>query len=93
MSAARNLPLSMVTLVFGAGSLLLAFARHLVSLAVVLAVLAILFHLWGRWKAKKNSYSVASLKRSRLGFLIGIGGMICAVTMWVLWATNVLLEH
>ena len=93
MNPERNLPLSMVTLVFGVGSLFLAFARHLVSLAVVLSVLAIIFHLWGRKRTKKGSYSAASRKRSRIGFLAGVSGLVCAITMWVLWATNVLLEH
>jgi hypothetical protein len=88
----RDLPLSMVTFLFGMASIPLSVLRHLVSLAVVLAALALAFHWWGRRKAGKEGYSPASLKRSRLG---GKGAMIggtLALVMWALWRTNVLLH-
>ena len=92
MTQERNLPLSMVTLIFGTLSVPLAFARHLVSLALVLAVLAIVFALFGRWRARKHSYAAGSLKRSRIGFLSGIIGAACSLVMWWLWASNILLK-
>ncbi len=88
-----RLPLSTVTFAFGLLSIPLAFGVQLVSLAVVLAALAILFHLWGRWKARGKNYSGASMRRSRVGWWCGLAGLVAAITMWVLWATNVLLEH
>ncbi|MBP6311227.1 MAG: hypothetical protein WAR83_14755 [Flavobacteriales bacterium] len=89
---AKDLPLSMVTLVFGALSVPLAFARHLVSLAFVIGVLAILFALWGKQKHFKHFllYTPASLRRSRLGYRLAIAGTLCSVIMWILWARNVL---
>ena len=92
-TALRDLPLSVMTLIFGVLSVPLAFARHLVSLATVMAMLAIAFHLWGRWKARKKAYVPASLKRSRIGWWAGLAGFACSIVMWVLWATNVPLEH
>lgn len=47
MSGQRDLPLSMVTLVFGVLSIPLAFARHLCVPATIMGLLAIGFHLWG----------------------------------------------
>lgn len=89
----RDLPLSMVTFFFGSLSIPLAFTRHLVSLASIMAVLAIAFHLWGRRKMQKKVYTAPSLKRSRIGWWAGLAGLICAIVMWILWSTNVLLEH
>jgi hypothetical protein len=93
MNDTRDLPLSMVTLIFGVLSIPLAFAVHLVSLAVVMAALAILFNLWGRWRSRRVAFSAASLKRSRRGFLSALVGLLCAMVMWWLWASNALLEH
>ena len=86
----RDLPLSMVTLVFGALSIPLAFARQLCVPALIMAVLAIGFHLWGRRNQKAGAYSAGSLKRSSLGFKLAVVGSGCAITMWILWATNAL---
>ncbi len=87
------LPLSVVTLIFGVLSVPLAFLRHLVSLAVVLAVLAIAFGLLGRWLQRKHigRYSATSIRNGVIGFRAGLAGLACAVVMWVLWATNALL--
>ncbi len=84
----RDLPLSMVTLVFGALSIPLAFARQLCVPALIMGLLAIGFHVWGRRKQKAGSYSSGSLKRSSLGFKLALVGSVCSLTMWVLWATN-----
>lgn len=92
MSAERHLPLSMITLVFGVLSILLAFAVHLVSLATVLALLAVTFGAWGRTRAKGRSYSQMSLVRSRWGLRAGLIGLACSVAMWCLWAGNILLD-
>lgn len=89
----RKLPLSQVTLVFGALSIPFAFLRHLCSLAVVLGVLALVFNAWARWMLKRgHGYSPRSLRRSFLGFKLALAGTGCALVMWVLWATNVLLR-
>ena len=89
---ARDLPLSMVTLLFGALSVPLALLRHLVSLAMVLALLALVFRWWGRYSARLNTYSPASLRRSQHGGRAGAVGAMLALVMWVLWRTNVLLH-
>ena len=89
----RKLPLSLVTLVFGAFSIPLAFARHLCVPATIMALLAITFNLWGRWMLKRGrGYSAKSLRRSTLGFKLAVVGAVCGITMWALWATNVLLH-
>ena len=89
----RKLPLSMVTFVFGALSIPLAFARHLCVPATIMALLAITLNLWGRWMLKRGrGYSAKSLGHSTLGFKLALAGGACGITMWVLWATNVLLR-
>lgn len=80
----RDLPLSMVTLVFGVLSVPLAPARQLCAPAAIMGVLAVAFHLWGRARQKRRAFSPASIKRSRLGFITGIAGAISAVFFWVL---------
>lgn len=88
----RNLPLSMVSLVFGALSIPLAFAVHLVSLALVLGVLAMAFGAWGRKHSGKGAaFTLKSTKRAQRGLLLGAIGTGCALLMWVLWTTNTLL--
>jgi len=89
----RRLPLSIVTLVFGAVSIPLAFARHLCVPATIMALLAITFNLWGRWMLKRGrGYSSKSLRRSILGFKFALAGAACGITIWVRCATNVLLS-
>jgi len=90
----QNLPLSLVSLIFGAMSIPLAFARHLVSLALVLAVLAVAFGYWGQQRNSKHvlKYTAPSVKRARLALKLGLAGTLCAAVMWVLWASNVLLN-
>ncbi|MBP6573451.1 MAG: hypothetical protein KA230_03290 [Flavobacteriales bacterium] len=92
MSAQKALPFSIVTLVFGALSIPLAFARHLVSLSLVLALLSISLVVVGRLLARKRSYSETSLKRSKIGLRCAVVGAICSVTMWWLWASNIMLD-
>ncbi|MCC7502883.1 MAG: hypothetical protein IT229_10160 [Flavobacteriales bacterium] len=89
----KRLPLSTVTLVFGVLSVLLAFARHLCSLAFVLGMLALGFALWGRSRQGHplRRYTESSLKNSILGFRAALVGTLCAVIMWVLYATNTIL--
>ncbi len=87
-----NLPLSTVAMVFGALSIPLAFAVHLVSLALVLGVLAVVIGLWGRMQVKRSSkYTTSSVQRGQRGLRLGTIGIGCALIMWVLWATNTLL--
>ena len=87
----RRLPLSQVTLVFGALSIPLAFARQLCVPATIVGMMAMAFYFWGRNK-KKESFSAKSVQWSKLGFRLALIGTACAITMWVLWATNVLLQ-
>lgn len=90
--AERNLPFSMVALLFGALSIPLAFARHLVSLAVVLGVLAIVLSTWGKRMNARHllRYTAVSAKRAVWGFRLGVVGTLCALVMWALWASNTL---
>lgn len=90
---ARPLPLSMVTLIFGALSVPLSFARHLVSLALVLAVLSIAFGWWGRHRIKGLGlqYTSDSVRRNNWGSRAGLIGLATSIAMWILWRTNVLL--
>ncbi len=88
----RRLPLSQVTLAFGVLSIPLAFARQLCVPATIMGLLAIGFHFWGRAKQKKGGYSATSIRWSKLGFRLALAGTTCALAMWVLWATNVLLN-
>jgi uncharacterized membrane protein len=88
----HRLPLSQVTLVFGMLSIPLAFVGHLCVPATIMGVLAIAFHFWGRRKRAKNSYSEQSIKWSALGYKLALVGTLAGITMWVLWATNVLLS-
>lgn len=91
MTELRSLPLSMVTLVFGVLSIPLAFARQLCAPALIMGVLAIAFHFGGRAMRRKKEYSPESIKRSTLGSKLALVGSVCALTMWVLWATGALL--
>ncbi len=93
-AAGRRLPLSTVTLVFGVLSIPLAFLRHLCSLAVVLAGLALLFSLAGHYLKKRHGakYSRSSIRNSRAGLYTGAVGMLAGIVMWLLWAGNVLLR-
>ena len=86
-----RLPLSTVTFVFGALSIPLAFARQLCVPGLIMGLLAIGFHFFGRLKQRKRGYGPRSLKRSRLGFLLALAGTAGAVVMWGLWAGGVLL--
>lgn len=88
-----DLPLSMVTLIFGGLSIPLAFVAHLVSLAFVLGVLALVFGVWGTRKQSRHllRYTPKSIGRGRLGTKLGGIGTVCAMVLWILWANNVLL--
>lgn len=91
MSTLRKLPLSRVTLVFGVLGIPLAFARQLCVPALIMGLLAIAFHLAGRRMQRNASFTAASIRHSRLGFLAALAGSGCALLMWVLWATGILL--
>ncbi len=88
----RNLPLSLVTLVFGVLSVPLSFARHLVSLALVLAVLAILFGVLGRMLVHRRPgiYTSSSIQHSRWGTWLAVLGLALSIVLWILWARDVL---
>ena len=86
----RNLPLSTVTLVFGMVSVPLAFARHLVSLALVLGVLALLFGTVGLLlhARRPGTYRQGAVKRARWGSGLAVVGTMAALVMWNLWSRN-----
>ena len=88
----RNLPLSTVTFVFGVLSLPLAFARHLVSLSLVLGVLALLFGALGLLlhARRPGTYTAVAVKRAKWGSSIAILGTAAALVMWNLWSRNLL---
>jgi len=86
-------PFATDTLVLGVLSVPLAFVRHLVSLAAVMAVVAIALYGWGRWRARGRTIAPASSKHARTGFLAALAGLVCSIVMWVLWASNWLLQH
>lgn len=92
MTALRNLPLSTVTLVFGALGIPLAFLRQLCVPALIMALLAIAFHFLGRRLiAKGGAYGPGSIRRSVWGARLAAVAGASAVLMWVLWGTGVLL--
>lgn len=92
MTTEPRLPLAQVTFVFGVLSIPFAFLRHLCSLAVVLGVLAIAFHYWGRRRERlRSGHSTASLRTSARGVRLAWTGTACALLMWVLWASGILL--
>jgi hypothetical protein len=90
----RSLPLSTVALVFGALSLPLAFARHLCSLAVVLAFYGLVFGLWGQRRAARHllRYTAKSVRRAQWGLRLSAVGLLAALLMWALWASGALLS-
>lgn len=93
MRDAGRLPLSQVTLVFGALSIPLAFARQLCVPAAIMAMLAIVFYAWGSRMLKQGKgYTPQSLRHSSLGFKLALAGGLLAITMWMLWSTNILLH-
>jgi hypothetical protein len=91
-SLPRKLPLSTVALIFGAASIPLAFLRHLCSLAVVLALLALLFTLYGRWAVKRTParYSHGSIQRMHRGAQLALAGFLAGSVMWMLYAWRIL---
>lgn len=86
----RDLPLSMVTLVFGALSIPLAFARQLCVPALIMAILAIGFHHWGRRRRAPMGFTPASIRRSTWGYRAALPGAASALGMWLLWASGLL---
>ncbi len=87
----QRLPLSWVTLVFGALSMPFAMARQLCVPALIMGLLAVAFHLLGRRWQRTGTFTGGSIKRSRLGFRLACAGSAAALVMWVLWATGALL--
>ncbi|MBL7963459.1 MAG: hypothetical protein JNM31_06405 [Flavobacteriales bacterium] len=93
MSTERDLPLSTVTLVFGVLSIPLAFLAQLCVPALIMALLALAFHAWGRKRsARKGGYTAVSLTRSQKGYRLALVGACLSTLMWILWASNVLLS-
>jgi len=88
----RSLPASVPALVFGGLSIPLAFMGHLVSLAMVLALLAVVLALVGRWSSGRwpSRYSRSSLARCTWAMRLGILGTLLCIGMWALWSTGVL---
>jgi hypothetical protein len=88
----RAAPGSATSLVFAIAACPLAFMGHLVSLAVVLATLAILLAAWARWKSgrAKHLYSALSIRRATWGFRIGVFSLALSIGIWALWANGVL---
>lgn len=85
-------PLSLVALIFAGLSVPLAFARHLVSLALVLGILALICagigHLLQR--RRPDRYGTVGSQRLKWAFRLGGLGSTCAVLIWILWRQGVL---
>jgi len=87
----RAVPFSWECLVFGMLSVPLAFARHLVSLAVILAVLGVVLGLYGRWRSSRSGvWSEASRRRVKVGIRVAASGLLISCVIWLLWAKGVL---
>lgn len=86
------MPLSTVTLAFGVLSIPLAFMRQLCVPALIMGVLALLFHVLGRAWARHGNYFPASIRRSLIGARLALAGSIGALVMWVLWASSTLFR-
>ena len=86
MSAGRR-PFRITSLVMGLLSLPLAFARHLVSLALVLAVLSLLLNGTGAL-LRRGSGS----RTTRLAGWSAVLGLVSSLVMWGLWASGMLLR-
>lgn len=85
-------PLSLVALIFAGLSVPLAFARHLVSLALVLAVLALICAGIGHFLQRRRPDRYGNVRSQRLKWAIRLGGLgsTCAVLIWILWRKGVL---
>jgi hypothetical protein len=90
----QQLPMSTVALVLGALSIPLAFAGQLCSLALVLGLYGLGLGAWGQRQARRHllRYTPGSVRRGKLGVRLAAVGTLCAVAMWALWASNVLLN-
>lgn len=88
----RSVPGSATSFIFAVAACPLAFMGHLVSLAVVLATLAIALGAWVRWKSGRSPgrYSTRSIRSGVWGLRIGLVSLPLAIIMWALWATSVL---
>ncbi len=88
----RNLPFSMAALVIGGLSIPMAFARHLVSLALVMALVALLLATAGRRKARRSPqlFTAASVHRASQARRLALIGTAASALMWALWAGQVL---
>jgi hypothetical protein len=94
MNPGQNPPLRITALVFAVLSVPLAFAYHLVSLALVLAMLAITFAALGLLMAKgrPGRYAASGIRQATWALWVGIVGALCSLVMWGLWASNTLLR-
>lgn len=90
-TAERAVPFSWECLIFGVLSIPLAFARHLVSLAVVLAFLGLVLGLYGRWRSTRSGeWSQVSRRRVAYGIPLAGAGLLLGIVIWVLWSKGVL---
>ena len=89
-SPERPLPLHQVTLVLGILSILLAFARHLVSLALVVGLLACALGSFALWRAARSghTYTAQSMRHARRGRVLAAIGVCISVVLWILWAQD-----
>lgn len=91
-SVTRSLPGSVPALVFGGLSIPLVFMGHLVSLAMVLALLALLLAMFGRWSYGRwpGRYTPSSIVRCKWAMRLATLGTLLSLGMWALWSTGVL---
>ena len=91
-TAPRNIRFSLTALVMGGLSIPLAFARHLVSLALVLSVLSLVLWAVGKWQVSRSDAppSESSVRRATIGSRLAAVGLLCSVVIWVLYANRIL---
>lgn len=86
----RTLPGSTAALVLGVLSIPLSFAGHLVTLAAVMAFVALVTALLVRTRAGRSpeSYTEASVRRAGWGMRAAAVGLCCAGLLWWLWRSG-----
>jgi len=86
----RPVPGSTPALIFALLGVPLAFMGHLVTLATVLATLAIVLSMFGRWMnaRRPGTYSSSSGARLAWALWVGVLGLLLSLGVWILWATG-----
>ncbi len=92
IASIKELPFSKSCLAFGSLSIPLVLMRHLVSLALVMALLGIALGLFARYRIAKgpDRWSPASMTRVTWGLRTSLVGFVLSIVVWTLWVQAVL---